>query len=82
MKSDIEKAFEEMKSRAVERIERDVDRFGDSYRPPDSIYGRGGSPTRSRCEGNRARSNRRHPESYEGKPPPNYVCNRCGKKGM
>ncbi len=90
MEKDIAKAFEEMKTRVVERIERDVDRdpferidrMGDSHRALDSMYEPSDSPTRSRSDGNRAKSKRKPPESYEGKPPGNYVCNRCGKKGM
>jgi hypothetical protein len=89
MKDDIAKAFDEMKTRVVERMERGIDRdlveridrFGDSYRPSDSIYGPDDSPTRSRSDGARGKIKKRTPENYDGKPPPNYVCNRCGQKG-
>jgi hypothetical protein len=54
-----------------------------SYRHQDYSYGADDLPHRLRPESNRAKKNgKHHPENYEGKPPANYICNRCGKKGM
>lgn len=89
METDIGKAFEEMKRGAMDRMERGVDRdfaermdrLGDSYRPPGSIYGPGDSPPRLRPDCSREKAKKRHPDNFDGPPPPNYICNRCGKKG-
>lgn len=79
------------RTRQMERVrtrERDLavrlDRpLGDSYRNQGLSYGASDSPHRSRPEPNRAKKKGKyHPENYEGNPPPNYICNRCGKKGM
>jgi len=89
METDIGKAFEEMKRGVMDRMERGVDRdfaermdrLGDSYRPPGFIYRPEDSPSRSRPDCNRPKTKKRHPDNFDGPPPPNYVCNRCGKKG-
>lgn len=75
MNYDISKAFEEM--RQIETM----DKMGDSYYPKGSIHRRGDSPARSNEDFTRPRKNNRSVENYEGPPPPNYVCNRCKKKG-
>jgi hypothetical protein len=92
---EIGRAFDEAmeKSRERER-ERSRDRsrghdvasrldrpLSDSYKPKNSSHGPGDSPHRSRHESNRFKKTKRQQENFEGKPPPSYICNRCGKKG-
>jgi hypothetical protein len=89
---DIGKAFDEVekkyrgdnKDRELDLAERLNRPLGDSYRPNESSYGSGNSPPRSRNESKEAKvkSKKHKQENFEGKPPPNYICNRCGRKGM
>jgi hypothetical protein len=94
---DIGKAFDEMEKKYRgddrDRDERNqepsladrLDRpLGDSYRPKESGYGSENSPQRSRDEVKEAKmkAKKHKQENFEGKPPPNYICNRCGRKGM
>lgn len=87
---DITKAFDLEMDRTREHARersRDRDREGgladrldrpleDSYRHHESS---GDSPHGAHLY--KKEKKKRRQENFEGKPPPNYICNRCGKKG-
>ncbi len=89
--SDIERAFKDYPRTCEDK--KLLDCMGDSYRPqesdskwrdrsrekmrPDEFWGEGYYNKEQR---NAAK--RKFQENFEGPPPPNYICNRCDKKGM
>lgn len=83
-------AFDEMgkKYRCGERHREEsladrLDRpLGDSHRPKDTSIRSGDSPPRSKHDSDKAKKKKHKAENFEGKPPGNYICNRCGHKGM
>jgi hypothetical protein len=87
---DIFKAFDEMRS-SEKKIELDRDRdlaerlnrpLGGSYRPKESSHESTNSPPSKPQWSKAKKEGKKHrPEVYEQKPPPNYICNRCGEKG-
>lgn len=89
---EIAKAFDEMMERTREsERERSRERdlasrlgrpLGESHRSKELGHEDGRLPHRPRHELNKVKKTKRPPENFEGKPPPNYICNRCGKKGM
>jgi hypothetical protein len=89
MEEDIRKVFEEMRrekkdggGRGVDRdFKERMERLGDEYRPAGESYGTGDALGKARMESNRGKAKKRHPDNFDGPPPPNYICNRCEKKG-
>ncbi len=87
---DIGLAFDEMekKYRREERVRKEslADRLnrplGDSHRPRDRTIRSGDSPPQTKHDSAKAKKKKHNPENFEGKPPGNYICNRCGHKGM
>jgi hypothetical protein len=87
---DIGMAFDEMekKYRGDERVREEsladrLDRpLGDPYRLKDASIRSGSSPPRSNHDSDKAKRKKHKAENYDGKPPGNYICNRCGHKGM
>jgi hypothetical protein len=87
---DIGMAFDEMekKYRGDERVRKEsladrLDRpLGYSHRPKDTSIRSRDSPPRSKHDSDKAKKKKHKAENFEGKPPGNYICNRCGHKGM
>jgi hypothetical protein len=87
---DIGMAFDEMekKHRGDERVQKEtladrLDRpLGDSHRPKDTSIRSGDSPPRSKHDFEKAKKKKNKVRNFEGKPPGNYICNRCGHRGM
>lgn len=75
MAADIERAYRDVPTTLKARDKtRERDRIGDSYRPSDSLK------EETKYDYYRP-SEKKQPSNFDGPPPPNYVCNRCGKKG-
>jgi hypothetical protein len=87
---DIGMAFDEMekKYRGDERVRKEsladrLDRpLGVSHRSKGTSIRSGDSPPRSKHDSDKAKKKKHKAENFEGKPPGNYICNRCGHKGM
>ena len=69
MPADIKRAFRDIQA-SPSKVR---DRMGDSYRRLESMKEEMYDYSRP--------SEINHPSNFEGPPPKNYICNRCGKKG-
>ena len=92
-KRDVRRAFDQINmGKKEERRDRDrhvedkVERFaGDSWRPSEDSYRPSGVIRSAQTTPSGRGKNefkRKLQENFEQPPPPGYICNRCGKKGM